>query len=163
MSLFLCLILPIFCFLASYTYVQPISSGLFLRKTASFMEKSPVRLSLFLGSNYPINQANEFEGLQSKKFTLLIETGANQFFKSKNEKYSIGMFADIASVGPCVSCHNKHKDSPKTDWKLNDIMGAATWMFPGDSVSINELIEIIAAVDKSYRETFDLYLTKEVV
>ncbi|MDH5601879.1 MAG: hypothetical protein OEY78_11320, partial [Gammaproteobacteria bacterium] len=38
----------------------------FLRETATYLEKSPVRLGLYLGSDYPINRANLLEGLQAK-------------------------------------------------------------------------------------------------
>ncbi len=31
--------------------------------------------------------------------------------------------ADVASVAGCVSCHNNHPDSPKTDFKIGDLMG----------------------------------------
>ena len=39
--------------------------ALFLRETASLLEKSPIPLSLFLGSDFPISQANKFKGHQA--------------------------------------------------------------------------------------------------
>jgi adenylate cyclase len=29
----------------------------------------------------------------------------------------------IIMAGPCVSCHNRHPDSPKRDWKVGDVRG----------------------------------------
>jgi hypothetical protein len=29
-----------------------------------------------------------------------------------------------------VSCHNAHKDSPRTDFKLNDVMGGVVLRIP---------------------------------
>ena len=34
------------------------------------------------------------------------------------------MKADFASAAACVSCHNDHPDSPKSDFQLGDMMGA---------------------------------------
>jgi len=31
--------------------------------------------------------------------------------------------ADTMSAQGCVACHNSHPDSPRTDWKLNDVRG----------------------------------------
>ncbi|MCP5021430.1 MAG: methyl-accepting chemotaxis protein [bacterium] len=37
--------------------------------------------------------------------------------------------ADIASAG-CVTCHNRHADSPKTDWVEGDVMGLLSVRIP---------------------------------
>jgi signal transduction histidine kinase len=41
--------------------------------------------------------------------------------------------ADRMEAG-CVSCHNSHPDSPKTDWKVGDVRGALEIIRPIDSV-----------------------------
>ena len=48
----------------------------------------------------------------------------------------------------CVSCHNTHPDSPKTDWKLGDVRGVLEIIRPLDS--------IIAQTRAGLRETFAL-------
>jgi hypothetical protein len=40
--------------------------------------------------------------------------------------------ADRMSVNACVSCHNSHPDSPKKDWRLNDVRGALEVVVPID-------------------------------
>ena len=45
--------------------------ALFLRETAKSLEKSPVRLSLYLGSDFPIKTANSFKGKQREKFQIM--------------------------------------------------------------------------------------------
>jgi len=40
------------------------------------------------------------------------------------------MGADFASAETCVTCHNAHPDSPKRDFKLNDMMGALVVKVP---------------------------------
>ena len=36
---------------------------------------------------------------------------------------SIRMAGPVFMGGPCVSCHNTHPESPKTDWKVGDVRG----------------------------------------
>jgi hypothetical protein len=33
----------------------------------------------------------------------------------------------------CISCHNEHKDSPRKDFKLGDVMGGVVIRIPLDS------------------------------
>ena len=35
----------------------------------------------------------------------------------------VAVYADVASVRACVSCHNGHPKSPKRDFELGDVMG----------------------------------------
>lgn len=46
--------------------------------------------------------------------------------------YFTAVYADIAVSKACVDCHNKHIDSPKTDFKLNDVMGGIVIRIPLD-------------------------------
>ena len=55
---------------------------------------------------------------------------------------------------------NGHLNSPKTDWKLNDILGATTWSYPKDKVTIEEVLQIIAALRSGFAAAYDGYLTK---
>jgi ABC-type transporter Mla subunit MlaD len=40
--------------------------------------------------------------------------------------------ADRMTTDACVTCHNTHPDSPKKDWKLNDVRGALEVVVPVD-------------------------------
>lgn len=40
--------------------------------------------------------------------------------------------ADRLSAQACVDCHNSHPESPKTDWKINDVRGALEVIMPID-------------------------------
>ena len=35
----------------------------------------------------------------------------------------VAVYADVASVGACVACHNAHPRSPRRDFTLGDVMG----------------------------------------
>ncbi|MEE8259454.1 MAG: DUF3365 domain-containing protein, partial [Nitrospinaceae bacterium] len=40
------------------------------------------------------------------------------------------VYPDFAVSKACVSCHNSHPNSPKRDFKLNDVMGGIMLSFP---------------------------------
>ena len=44
----------------------------------------------------------------------------------------VGIYADVAVAPVCVDCHNDHKDSPKTDFTLGDVMGGVVIRIPKD-------------------------------
>ena len=46
------------------------------------------------------------------------------------QAYFTAVYADTAVAPACVSCHNDHKDSPRTDFKLGDVMGGVVIRIP---------------------------------
>ncbi len=134
--------------------------ALFLRETARSLEKGPVRLSLFLGSDYPIRKANRFEGLQQTHFQLVRQTVKPRFFFMQDLGLYVGMFPDVAISQVCVDCHNRHENTPKTDWRLNDVMGATTWMYPKARIPLIELLQILSALKQGFRDAYTAYLDK---
>lgn len=134
--------------------------ALFLRETAKSMEKSPVRISLFLGSDYPISPDNRFEGLQQEKFQALRQSQQAQFFYVPDIGLHTGMFADVAIAALCIDCHNKHEQSPKHDWQMNDVMGAATWMYPAATVSLEDMLKAVSVLHQGIQDAYGAYLAK---
>jgi len=130
----------------------------FLRETARSLEKNPVKLGLYLGSDYPINTANEFEGKQLEMFRLLKEDRKPRYFTVGKSQRIAYIFPDIAIVKSCVTCHNKHIDSPKSNWKLNDVMGATTWTYPVTTLSVQESIEILVALRQGFQDAYSVFL-----
>jgi adenylate cyclase len=134
--------------------------ALFLRETATALQKARVPLGLFLGSDYPIAQSNLFTGEQAQHFKKVRESGEPAFFHAADIGRHTAMFADLAVAPGCVSCHNEHPNSPKTDWKLKDIMGATTWSYPKDKVTTEEALLILASLRSSLAAAYDGYLAK---
>ena len=134
--------------------------ALFLRETAKNLEKNPVRLSLFLGSDAPINSANRFEGLQQEAFARIRSTGDPQFLQMPDTALYTAMFPDEAVAEACVTCHNEHEDSPRNDWKLHDVMGATTWAYPEARLTAEQMIGVLAALRISIRGAYQTYLDK---
>lgn len=134
--------------------------ALFLRGTARELERTGLQMGLFLGSDYPIASSNKFNEAQMDRHKQILATGEPQFFFDQSSQRYTAMFPDVAMAMPCVTCHNEHPQSPKHDWKLNDIMGATTWSYPNDSVTFDEALTLIKAYRSSARSTYERYLEK---
>lgn len=90
--------------------------------------------SYSLQSLWPINKQNapvtdlEKEGLQ------YIADNPGENFYGEEElggvKYFTAFYPDQAVAPVCVSCHNEHKDTPKTDFKIGDVMGGVVIRVP---------------------------------
>jgi hypothetical protein len=49
------------------------------------------------------------------------------------KKYFTAVYPDMGVSPVCISCHNEHKDSPRKDFKLGDVMGGVVIRIPLDS------------------------------
>lgn len=134
--------------------------ALFLREASKSLEKNPVPLSLFLGSDFPIAAVNAFKGVQKEKFTLIRQSFKPEYFYAADINRYTAMYPDNAISQACVDCHNKHPDSPKKDWQLQDVMGATTWLYPDQYVTPGELIKAVAAGREAFKTAYQLYLDK---
>ena len=134
--------------------------ALFLRETANRLQQRIPELSLFLGSTYPIEASNHFKGAQLAYFDKIEKQRQPQFFIDDSTGRHTAMFPDIASAPACVSCHNEHPDSPRKDWKLDDVMGATTWSFPRAKLSTDELVDILGAYRAVAMDAYGSYLKK---
>lgn len=132
--------------------------ALFLRGIANDIRKSEVPLGLYLGSDFPINKANKFEGKQGELFKQIKEDRKPQHFYDEDQKVYTAMFADVAGAAACVSCHNKHEQTTKSDWKLGDVMGATTWQYPVDSLSYDATIAVLQAYRNGTKAIYKDYL-----
>lgn len=133
--------------------------ALFLRLAAARMETKPPQLGLYLGSDAPIEASNLFTGAQAAAFETVRATSAPVFSQTERGD-QVAMYPDFASAGPCVNCHNEHPDSPRTDWKLDDIMGATTWTYPAETLSAAEYLEVTEALYTAVEEAYQTYLDK---
>ena len=134
--------------------------ALFLREAAASIRKSKVPLGLFLGSDFPISPSNRFEGRQAEVFEEMKQTRETVTFYAEDTQLYTTMVPDYAGVSPCVSCHNLHEQSPKTDWVLGDMMGATTWTYPKAEVGMSEYLDIITAVRQGFRDGYAAYLAE---
>jgi len=134
--------------------------ALLLREVSHNMQKNGSNIGLFLGSDFPIAAINQFSTSQQKQFDTLKKTQKPIYFFDPSNKMYTAMYADLASAAACVSCHNAHADSPKKDWNLGDPMGATTWFYPQQEVSLEEILRCVQLLRNAIRASYTLYLDK---
>jgi len=106
----------------------------FLLNASDLIINKNIDLDFKLISSWPINKhngpANEFErkGLKGvvrhpiRPYIEYREIGGRTYFQA--------VYPDFAVSPACVSCHNNHPNSPRQDFKLNDVMGGIVMTLP---------------------------------
>jgi Protein of unknown function (DUF3365) len=106
----------------------------FLMESGRVMATRGIGMRYRLISLWPINKRNvassEFEKLglgtilthPTKPYTGFVKIGGARYFQA--------VYPDLAVTQACIGCHNAHPDSPKRDFKLNDVMGAIVISIP---------------------------------
>ena len=134
--------------------------ALFLRGVADELAKSDVPIGLFLGSDFPIESSNRFKDRQWDEFQAMREDLLPRHYTDDVTGENVSMFPDFASAGPCVSCHNEHERTSKSDWQLGDLMGATTWSYPSDSVTTDEFLAMLGEYRKGVEVVWSQYLAE---
>ncbi len=87
-------------------------------------------------SQWPINKQNKAKTKTEKEgLAYIAENAGENFYGSEklgSDTYFTAVYPDVAVSKACVSCHNEHKDSPRTDFKLGDTMGAVVIRIKAD-------------------------------
>jgi adenylate cyclase len=133
--------------------------ALLLRAVAANLEAKPPRVGLYLGSDQPINASNLFTGQGAAAFALVRQT-RRPVYSTDPVAGQVALYPDLAAADPCVTCHNDHPDSPKTDWQLGDVMGATTWTYPDGTVGAAASLDAIEALYQAIGEAYDAYLAR---
>ena len=106
----------------------------FLMESGRVMARKGIGLQYRLISLWPINKRNygssDFEkiGLGSvlthptKPYTGFVKEGGKRYFQA--------IYPDRAVAQACIGCHNSHPESPKRDFKINDVMGGIVISIP---------------------------------
>ena len=106
----------------------------FLMESGRVMARKGIGVQYRLISLWPINNRNvarseiEKEGLgtilthPNKPYTGYVKVGTARYFQA--------VYPDLAVTQACIGCHNAHPDSPKRDFKINDVMGAMVISIP---------------------------------
>jgi hypothetical protein len=100
----------------------------FLMESGRHVGKKGIGMQYRLISLWPINKRNiPTNPLQSIGLGTIL-TQPNRPFtgvtKVGNTRYFEAVYPDLAVAQACIGCHNAHPDSPRRDFKLNDVMGA---------------------------------------
>ncbi len=92
--------------------------------------------SYSLLSLHPINKKNgPATDLERQGLEYVADNPGENFYGEEElggERYFSAVYPDYAVVEACVQCHNNHKDSPRTDLELGEVMGGIVIRIPMD-------------------------------
>lgn len=111
----------------------PLPAQMF-RMGAEMVADQKLGFSYSLLSMWPVNKQNapktelEKSGLKA----VADKVGENYYGEETlgGARYYTAVYADKAVAEACVKCHNEHKDSPRHDFKLGDVMGGVVLRIP---------------------------------
>lgn len=92
------------------------------------------QFSYSLQSLWPINSQNAPRtDIETQGLNYVANNPGNNFYGEEvlgSVNYFTAVYADVAVSDACTTCHNEHKDSPKTDFKIGDTMGGVVIRVP---------------------------------
>lgn len=101
---------------------------------AEMVGESTDDFSYSLLSEWPINPQNAPRTPVEKEGLAYIAANKGENFYATEElggtKYFTAVYADTAVAPACVTCHNDHKDTPRSDFKIGDVMGGVVIRVP---------------------------------
>ena len=87
-----------------------------------------------LQSIWPINKQNAPKTPMEKEGLEYIAANPGEKFygteKLGDVSYFTAVYPDVAVSDACTICHNEHKDSPRTDFQLGEVMGGVVIRVP---------------------------------
>jgi hypothetical protein len=110
----------------------PLTAQMIIMSAQRLADKGGVRYSL--ESLWPISKANapktdvEKNGLESVLKNP--DTPYRSYQTIDGKKYLLTIYSEKATSLVCVECHNKHKDSPRRDLALGEVMGGLAVYVP---------------------------------
>ena len=105
-----------------------------VNETSQMFSTQSTGLRYQLISLWPINRKNAPRDQTDKTSLETVrakpERPVTRTIKIDGQPYFQAIYADIALSPACVSCHNRHPDSPKKDYQAGDVMGGLVIEFP---------------------------------
>lgn len=85
-------------------------------------------------SKWPVNKQNKPKtDMEIKGLDFIAANPGKNFYGEENlggVKYFTAVYPDVAVASACISCHNNHKDSPRSDFKMGEVMGGVVIRIP---------------------------------
>lgn len=90
--------------------------------------------SYSLLSLWPVNKQNKPKTEVEKTGLQFIAANPGKNYYGEEElggaKFFTAVYPDVAVAPACISCHNEHKDSPRSDFKMGEVMGGVVIRIP---------------------------------
>ncbi len=106
----------------------------FFMESSDLAAKTGTKVRYRLMGLWPINKQNrpatEFEDKGLEEVQTDPERPYTGIITSGKERLFVAVYADRAVTQACIGCHNAHPNSPKRDFKMNDVMGGIVITIP---------------------------------
>jgi hypothetical protein len=106
----------------------------FLLHASDLIAHQRMGLMYKLLSPWPINQYNRaVTKFEQQGMGVVVRNPKDTYvgtYTIHDRQFFEAVYPDFAVSKACVSCHNSHPNSPKRDFKLNDVMGGIMLSFP---------------------------------
>jgi len=111
----------------------PLPAQMF-RFGAEMVAEKTDKFKYSLLSLWPINKQNgPRTEVEKKGLEFVLNNPGKNFYGEETLggiKYFTAVYADVAVAQACISCHNQHKDSPRRDFKMKDVLGGVVIRLP---------------------------------
>jgi hypothetical protein len=110
----------------------PLPAQMF-RMGAEAAQRSEPGFTYALLSPWPINKQNAPRTeVEQAGLARAVETGQSYYGAESlgGQQYFTAVYPDKAVSETCAGCHNRHRDSPRHDFKLGDTMGGVVIRIP---------------------------------
>ena len=115
----------------------------FLIESGELAAKTGSKVTYRLIGLWPINKKNgaatEFERRGLEDVQMHPERPYTHSVARDREQYFEAVYADRAVTQACIGCHNAHPESPKRDFRMNDVMGGMVITIPLGSESSSRM------------------------
>ena len=131
-------ILPIADISADYSHKDdpnkiPLPATLIHEIGETLTKKGIVTLKLYSPYPFPNRSNRKLDSFEQKAWEALNNNSEQSFsqIETINDKQVVRVaLADTMTQQGCVNCHNSHPDTPKNDWRLNDVRGVLEVQVP---------------------------------
>ena len=111
----------------------PLPAQMF-RMGAELAAKKNSDFSYALLSLWPVNKQNEPKtDVEKVGLQFVVDRKGENYYADEQlggKKYFTAVYPDVAVAQACISCHNEHHDSPRSDFQMGDVMGGVVVRIP---------------------------------
>lgn len=111
----------------------PLPAQMFRFGSEAVAEKTDA-FSYTLQSIWPINDQNSPKTqMERDALQYVVDNPGKNFYGEETlggVTYFTAVYPDVAVSPACVSCHNEHRDTPRSDFKIGDVMGGVVIRVP---------------------------------
>jgi methyl-accepting chemotaxis protein len=98
----------------------------FIHDVSALLTKKDINVNLYSDYPFPVRKDRKLDEFQKGAWSFLTanpdKVYSRQETRNGKEVVRVAISDKMAAEG-CVTCHNSHPESPKTDWKLGDVRG----------------------------------------